>query len=172
MVKAQPEKKRSSAKRRSSKSVQGGRERMGQIELLRMRVAAAELTWKQAKEHANQAKRRRKLARLLAKRARKDARRAKENLDEIRTVLAEAEAKAATAGHRPARRKTVRSKPVAATAKKRVSPIRRRKQPPPSAVAAGAESLKEPVVPEAAGEAQQDEVAAAENTNPVPSALP
>ena len=62
------------------------------IELVQRRVAAATATWKQAKEHAAQAKRRKKLARLLARRAKKDARRAKENLEKLRHALAEAQA--------------------------------------------------------------------------------
>ena len=55
-------KKTSSAVRRSVAPRDGAKRKLvSQVELLRVRVAAAEVTWKKAKEHASQAKRRRKL---------------------------------------------------------------------------------------------------------------
>ena len=72
--------------------------------MLRMRVAEAVSIWKEAKEHAAQARRRRKLAKMFAKRAKKDARQAKANLNDIRQALALAEARAAVRQLRTRRR--------------------------------------------------------------------
>jgi hypothetical protein len=97
-------------KRPASRTTEAGRKSdrrhlVSQIELLRMRVAAAQTTWKQAKEQASHAKRRRKLAKLIAKRAKKDAKTAKVHLGEARQALALAQAQMA----RPRRPATVRA---------------------------------------------------------------
>src|SRR6476620_9705703 len=92
-MKERATKTRASGVRRSGKrGHSAGRASVTQIEMLSRRVAAATTTWKQAKEQASQAKRRRKLARLLAKRAKKDAKTAKLRLDELREALAGAQA--------------------------------------------------------------------------------
>lgn len=85
---------------------------ISQIDLLRMRVAAAASTWKRAKEQASQAKRRRKLAKLLAKRAKKDARTAKDNLDELRQALAATQAREANPWQAAAPSFSRKSKPA------------------------------------------------------------
>src|SRR5262245_54008391 len=95
---------------------------VSQIELLRMRVATAAATWKQAKEHLAQAKRRRKLAKLLARRAKKDARAAKENLEELREALADAQTHVANPWQ-AAMRRFSRTKTLRVNLKKR--PARR-----------------------------------------------
>lgn len=77
----------------SPKTSAGTRKAVNQIELLQMRVAAAATAWKEAKLHAAQAKRRRKLARLMARRAKKDARAAKERLEQLREDLVQAQAR-------------------------------------------------------------------------------
>jgi hypothetical protein len=96
---------------------------ISQIDLLRLQVSAAQTAWKEAKEQASQAKRRRKLAKLLAKRAKKDAKTAKVRLDELRDLLARAQA-SATTSQRPAatgkpsadqhKRATLKKRPEAA----------------------------------------------------------
>ena len=85
----------SSIKSKRSRPPSRRKDPSGEIQLLRMRVAEAVSIWKEAKQHAAQARRRRKLAKLFAKRAKKDARQAKANLNDIRQALALAEAKAA-----------------------------------------------------------------------------
>ena len=140
-----------SATRRRAKEGDGeGRKLVSQIELLRMRVAAAATAWKQAKEHASQAKRRRKLAKLLAKRARKDARTARANLDELRATLTEAQTRAADPWQAAVRHLN-KSKRTRATSKRR--PATRRavvrktlvrdasSQPPPAAMTETAENM-------------------------------
>jgi hypothetical protein len=106
----------------------------GEIELLRMRVAAAESLLKKAREQASRAKRRRKLAKLLAKRARKHAKRAKANLAGARAALARAEvALIIDSNRRTAKRRIRRAKRVARsvspTAKKRPAIPRKRRNP-------------------------------------------
>jgi hypothetical protein len=59
----------------------------GEIKLLGMRVATAELLKKKTSEQASRAKRRRKLAKLLYKRARKHAKQAEANLAQARAAL-------------------------------------------------------------------------------------
>ena len=95
------------------------RKLIGQIEFLQLRVAAAEETWKQAKEHFSLAKRRRKLARLFAKRAKKDAKRAAANLDLVRKALADAKTQAMTISWRAPSRKGSKAKDVVEPSKKR-----------------------------------------------------
>jgi hypothetical protein len=106
-------------------------ERIGQIQLLRMRVAAAESNLKQAKETLGQAKRRRKLARLLAKRAKKDAKQAKINLAEIREALAQAVAKATAEARLASRpeKSTTKSAAKSRVASRKKPAARRRKVP-------------------------------------------
>ena len=97
----------------------------GEIELLRMRVAAAESLLEKAREHASRAKRRRKLAKLLAKRARKDAKQAKANLADARADLARAEAALIIDNNlRTTRRRTRRTKRVARSVTPPATPAR------------------------------------------------
>jgi len=94
----------SSIKSKRSRLPSRRKDPSGEIQLLRMRVAEAVSIWKEAKQHAAQARRRRKLAKLFAKRAKKDARQAKANLNDIRQALALAEAKATVRRLRTRRR--------------------------------------------------------------------
>ena len=107
------------ARRTAKQPNDSNRKLISQIELLRMRVSAAEATWKEAKEQASHAKRRRKLARLLAKRAKKDAKTAKANLDELREALARAEAQSAPKHRRVMSRKIGKAKSRSPFAKKK-----------------------------------------------------
>jgi chromosome segregation ATPase len=143
--------KPSTAKRMSSSARRGvtqrdgsGRKLISQIELLRMRVAAAEAAWKETKEQASQAKRRRKLARLMARRAKKDAKSAKSNLDEMREALARAEAQSALARRRAVSRKIRKAKTPGAHSKKQASSTPRRVRKSPRA--ARSPSVREPTV--------------------------
>src|SRR5262245_54071990 len=83
---------------------------INQIELLQMRVAATEDTWKEAKAQHRQAKRRRKLAKLFARRAKKDVKSARANLDLARKSLAAAKAQAAILSWRATSRKVSQAK--------------------------------------------------------------
>src|SRR5689334_23005916 len=101
------------AKVRLELETKGRRPRVvSHIDLLRMRIAAAESVWKEAKERAGQAKRRRKLAKLMAKRAQKDAKHAKAGLAEAREALAQAEAASITVQRRVTRRKKAENKAI------------------------------------------------------------
>ena len=100
------------------------RKLISQIELLQMRVAATEDTWKEAQDQHRQAKRRRKLAKLFARRAKKDAKSAKANLDLARKALAEAKAQATIISWRAASRKVSKTKDARPLARKR--PVRRK----------------------------------------------
>jgi hypothetical protein len=91
-MKVSPDKKKLASAQRHDAS----RKRISQIELLNMRVAAAEDTWKQAKEQFSQAKRRRKLAKVFARRAKKYARTAKAKLELARKALVHAKEQSMT----------------------------------------------------------------------------
>jgi hypothetical protein len=110
---------------------------IGQIALLRMRVAAAEAIWKEAKEHASQAKRRRKLAKLMARRAKKDARNARARLDDAREALAQAQARSSMLGWSTASKRIPKAKSTKAALKKR-RPVRRVTRKSPRAVGSAA----------------------------------
>jgi hypothetical protein len=109
---------------------------MSQVDLLRIRVGAAESNWKEARERAGQAKRRKKLAKLMAKRAQKDAKRAKVRLAETREALAHAEAVAITIRRRAPR------------AKIRPAPLKRRRSAVPRIAKAARASSLLSVIPE------------------------
>ena len=137
----------------------------GEIELLRMRVAAAESLLEKAREHASRAKRRRKLEKLLAKRARKDAKQAKANLADARADLARAEAALIIDDNlRTARRRMRRTKRVARsatpTASKRPATLWKRRNlsgstpPAPATPPAVSSRLEENLVRLDAGTAQ------------------
>lgn len=61
------------------------------VQLLRIRVAAAEIEFKDIQEHARQAKRRHKEAKRIARRARKHFKRSKEELAELKHALTKVE---------------------------------------------------------------------------------
>ena len=87
----------------------------GEVQMFRLRVAAAESKLKVLKEQALQAKRRRKEAKQMAQRARKQFKQAKAGLSELKQSLAKAEAKLFQAGGRALARKLTKRKPVVKT---------------------------------------------------------
>lgn len=140
-VKSSPRKKKRIVPTAAAKREDDRRSSMGRIALLRMRVAAAEAVWKEAKEHASQAKRRRKLARLMAKRAKKEARNARARLDDAREALAQAEARSAMRGWSAASKKTKTPSTKAALKKRRPGRGVTRKSP----TAVGSAAVPEPL---------------------------
>ncbi len=148
------------ARRTAKQPNDSNRKLISQMQLLRMRVSAAEATWKEAKEQASHAKRRRKLARLLAKRAKKDAKTAKANLDELREALARAEAQSVPKRQRVAARKISKAKSTRSPSKKqRPSPRRRIRKSPGAALTP---SLPEPGVAPAEINPSETDVATAQ----------
>jgi hypothetical protein len=81
-------------------------------------VSEAESIWNEAKKHAGEARRRRKLAKLFARRAKKDAKCAKANWLEAREALTLEEAKLTIRVRQAARRKSLSAKPEKARWKK------------------------------------------------------
>jgi chromosome segregation ATPase len=73
---------------------------VGEVQALRMRVAAAEAKVKLLRDQARQAKRRRKEAKRMAQRARKQFKQFKSELTELQQTLAEAEKKLSQIGTR------------------------------------------------------------------------
>ncbi|HWN95379.1 MAG TPA: hypothetical protein VNT99_10135 [Methylomirabilota bacterium] len=86
---------------------------VGEVQVFRIRIAAAESKLKILRQQARQAKRRRKAAKLVAQRARKQFKRFKAGLAELQQALAEAEVKLFQAGGRALARKMAKSKPGA-----------------------------------------------------------
>jgi len=86
---------------------------VGEVLMLRIRVATAESKVKLLGEQNRQAKRRRKEAKQLAQRARKQFKRFKAGLADLQQSLAEAEVKLFQAGGRALARKTAKAKAVA-----------------------------------------------------------
>lgn len=70
------------------------------VQLLRIRVAAAEIEFKDIQERAREAKRRHKEAKRIARRARKYFKRSKEELAELKQALTKVELKLRRAGGR------------------------------------------------------------------------
>jgi len=97
---------------------------ISQVQLLQMRLAAAEEAWKEAKEQLSQAKRRRKLAKLFAKRAKKHAKAAEAKLELARQTLADAEAQSTTTEWLAAPRKVGKTKSARPRSRKRPTPRR------------------------------------------------
>jgi hypothetical protein len=86
---------------------------IGEVQILRIRVATAESEVKVLRDQALQAKRRRKEAKRMAQRARKQFKRFKSELAELQQTLAKAEAKLFQAGGRALARKTAKARLVA-----------------------------------------------------------
>ena len=86
---------------------------IGEVQLLRIRVATAESRLKMLREEAHEAKRRRKEAKRLAQRARKQFKRGQAEAAEFRQSLAEAETRLFKAGGRALARKMAKPRPVA-----------------------------------------------------------
>jgi len=86
---------------------------IGEVQILRIRVATAESGVKVLREQAVQAKRRRKEAKRMAQRARKQYKRFKTELTELQLTLAKAETKLFQAGGRALARKTAKARLVA-----------------------------------------------------------
>ena len=86
---------------------------MGEVQILRIRVATAESEVKVLRDQALQAKRRRKEAKRMAQRARKQFKRFKSELTELQQTLAKAEVKLFQAGGRALARKTAKARLVA-----------------------------------------------------------
>src|SRR5580765_6245574 len=89
------------------------KELIGEVQMLRIRVATAESEVKVLRDQALQAKRRRKEAKRMAQRARKQFKRFKSELTELQQTLAKAEAKLFQAGGRALARKTAKARLVA-----------------------------------------------------------
>ena len=86
---------------------------VGEVQMLRIRVATAESEVKVLRDQARQAKRRRKEAKRMAQRARKQFKRFKSELADLQQTLANAEVKLFQAGGRALARKTAKARLVA-----------------------------------------------------------
>ena len=91
----------------------GSQRLVGEVQMFRIRVAAAESKLKLLRDQARQAKRRRKEAKRAAQRARKQFKRFKADLAELQEALAKAEAKLFQAGGRALARKLAKARLVA-----------------------------------------------------------
>jgi hypothetical protein len=122
---------------------------VSEVQLFRVRVAAAESQVKVLREQARQAKRRRKEAKRLAQRARKEFKRAKAALAELKEGLASAEAKLFHAGGRMLAKKIAKPRaaakraPEASTKPKEAAP----QLPPSVAVSSSMPSRTKPKRP-------------------------
>ena len=96
----------------------------GEVQMFRLRVAAAESKLKVLREQVLQAKRRRKEAKQIAQRTRKQFKQAKAGLSELKQSLAKAEAKLFQAGGRALARKLSKRKPVVQTRAAAVKPAK------------------------------------------------
>jgi len=85
---------------------------MGEVRMLRIRVATSEAKLKVFREQARLAKRRRKAAKRLAQQARKQSKRSKAEVVELRRALANAEAKLFRAGRRALARQLAKLGPT------------------------------------------------------------
>jgi chromosome segregation ATPase len=86
------------------------KELIGEVQILRIRVATAESEVKVLRDQALQAKRRRKEAKRIAQRARKQFKRFKSELTELQQSLAKAEVKLFQAGGRALARKKAKAR--------------------------------------------------------------
>jgi hypothetical protein len=84
---------------------------IGEVRMLRIRVATSESKLKVLREQARLAKRRRKAAKRLAQQARKQFKRSRAEVAELRQAVAKAEAKLFRAGGRALARKIARLRP-------------------------------------------------------------
>ena len=89
------------------------KELIGEVQILRIRVATAESEVKVLRDQALQAKRRRKEAKRMAQRAKKQYKRFKTELTELQQTLANAETKLFQAGGRALARKAAKARLVA-----------------------------------------------------------
>src|SRR5678815_1212327 len=85
---------------------------IGEVRMLRIRVATSESKLKVLREQARLAKRRRKAAKRLAQQARKQFKRSRGEVAELRQALAKAEAKFFRAGGRALARKLAKLGPT------------------------------------------------------------
>jgi hypothetical protein len=90
---------------------------IGEVRVLRLRVAAAESRLKLLKQQAREARRRRKEARRRAQMARRHYKRSKSEVDELRHALARVEAKFFAAGGRALLRKAAETRGAKTSAK-------------------------------------------------------
>jgi hypothetical protein len=114
----------------------GSQRLVGEVQMFRIRVAAAESKLKLLRDQAREARRRRKEAKRAAQRARKQFKRFKADLAELQEALAKAEAKLFQAGGRALARKLAKARPVTkggARPAKKSKPAGRRSQPAPRA---------------------------------------
>lgn len=86
---------------------------VGEVQMFRLRVAAAESRLKLLHEQVRQAKRRRKEAKRLAQRARVQFKRFRAEVTDLREALAKAETRLFRAGKRALVRKMANAQPVA-----------------------------------------------------------
>jgi chromosome segregation ATPase len=86
---------------------------VGEVQMLRIRVATAESEVKVLRDQALQAKRRRKEAKRMAQRARKQFKQFKRELAELQQTLAKAEVRLFQAGGRALARKTAKARRAA-----------------------------------------------------------
>lgn len=91
----------------------GSQRLVGEVQMFRIRVAAAESKVELLRDQARQARRRRKEAKRAAQRARKQFKRFKADLAELQECLARAEAKLFQAGGRALTRKLAKARPAA-----------------------------------------------------------
>ena len=111
----------------------GGPPRLiGEVQMLRIRVAKAEPELRILREQARQAKRRRKEAKRVAQRARKQFKRFKADLAGLQRALAKAEAKLFQAGGRALARKVARRTRALATVHRVVRHAKARVRKPPA----------------------------------------
>src|SRR5436190_2569283 len=104
----------------------------GEVELFRIRVAAAESKLKLFREKWRQAKRHRKEAKRLARSARKQFKQAKSDLAQICQALAKAEGKFFNAGERAQQRRMAKQSPAAAVRKQPSTKAKTSSKPRPS----------------------------------------
>jgi hypothetical protein len=97
---------------------------VSEMQMLRIRVAAAESELKVTREQAREAKRRRKEAKRNAQVARKRFKQSKAELSELREALSGAEARLFRAGGRTLARKTARAKRMAHAPSRAVKTVR------------------------------------------------
>jgi len=124
---------------------------VGEVQMFRIRVAAAESKLKLLRDQARQARRRRKEAKRAAQRARKQFKRFKADLDGLQQALAKAEAKLFQAGGRALARKLAKARPVtkrgARPSKKSKAAIRKPRPASPGASRApGRVARKKPAI--------------------------
>jgi hypothetical protein len=147
---------------------------IGEVQLLRIRSAAAESRLKVLRVQAREAKRRRKVAKRLAQRARKVFKRSKDELAQLKQALARAEAKLFKAAGRKMARKLTTSAPVTKStvrsSKKLKAPASKvRRTPSRTPVGSVSATRKRPPVPRKKAIAQSRPARLAPKPTPVVS---